>query len=95
MEPGVTRLLEFCQPIAAGLAHLLDRLEDVARIGVVAELTVDAELDRKAGETLEFLVGPEHQYVHASHHAGDSLVGDLREYLLAELKKDEVCAVAE
>jgi len=91
----MARLLQLIQPFPAGRAHLFERGQDIGGIGAVAQLPVDFEFDRQTRQFLQFLVGAEHEDVDPRHHAGDGLVGDLRERFLAKLEKHEIGAIAQ
>ena len=56
---------------------------------------VDAELERRRGERLQLVVGPEHRRVVARDHLRHHLHPHVRERLLAELEERQVRAVGE
>ncbi len=95
VEPRLARRLERGQPCLSGLAHLRQRGQRVPMVGAFDELPVDAERDRRLGERLQLVVGPEHQDVDARHHARHGLVGDLGEGLFAELEEHQIGAIAQ
>ena len=57
----------------------------------VRQLQSDGEL----GQLLQLVVRAEQLHVHALHHGGDGLVGDVGEHLLAEAEEVQVGDVAE
>src|ERR1700729_1655602 len=74
---------------------MLERLQDLARSGTLAESILESQFNGAFGETPQLIIGPKNFRFHARHHAGHSLLADFRKGFLAEIEEGEIGPITE
>jgi hypothetical protein len=93
-EPWILRLVEVREPLLT-CRGARERAAELVFSAPCLHPFGHPELEGATSESPQLLVGTEDEDVDPRHHPRDSLVGDPREELPAELVEDEVGAVAE